>query len=274
MTIHSSEHNPTLLPELPKSRDRRIPKKVLAAIGASTAAMLVAGGSFLLKDKFEKTAERRVSPVVDNNKLGNSKPEVSEVSEPSDGTFGVINIGRLRSGDKTFTDTRLTGEVITLPKLRPISPVAPFVESSLALFSAYLTTGSSETLNEFSTDPRLKADLEKHRRSHILPIINYSPRNKDLQIVIHDDPKNPAEFTSRSDEFGKTTITLSGGRMYYREYGSTLGDDTWQSPKTREFPALFIVSKLELEVLAGKGHETPLITGFEWQFDPNPDLKN
>ncbi len=273
--------------EQPRSGIKRFWKPLLAVTlaGAGAFAALGGGGGNSEATKTEtpvatapkapsnasgQPAGQKDNSVVVPEKSPNTvNPEASidkgVVQTPeSTGNSAAINLKDVPLGNNFLTVVRPNGEKIQLPAEITGKTPEEITSSALALFAGYLTTGDQRVLDAFTNDPDVQDGLRSWRQRDIAPVLTKAPDNKNMQVVVYEDPNKPAVLETSADG---TVISLVGGTLYYGRFVNSHGSNEWQHPDTH--PSYGVESKfrgLTLHLLpSGKGYK---VRGFEWDIKP------
>ncbi|MBA3758543.1 hypothetical protein H0X10_02835 [Candidatus Saccharibacteria bacterium] len=216
------------------TEDKKNRNKIAMFVGGGALALLAAGAGFLAGRDNGTESPRTIDPadeVTPSTQEILPEDEVivvtpsTEVAPPIEGSGATVRVAdALIPSEEFITATRANGQEIRVPKLRDTSDLNAFGESALALMACYLSTGSQECLDEFTTSDAVKEVMADYRQNVVVePYAEYTDMasHGNFQMVIYDEASTPAEFT-RSDEFGY--IVSSGGPVYFQISDA----DDWQ----------------------------------------------
>jgi hypothetical protein len=217
-------------------------KRLLIAAGVAIGAVVLAATT-LMGGGSGKNVDAAPTPTTDEESVPTSESQVTTPSttettliEEPNGVNGNIDLLEVPDGMGFVTATRLNGEEIKVPKLggKTTKEVA---NSALALTACYLTTGSQDCLEAFSTNEDAQKSLIDWRELDFLPRPDL-PDSSEVQVAIFDDPNDPAIFSSHKDDAGREVIELKSGTVYFGRVINHFGSNEWQHPDIREFGSL------------------------------------
>lgn len=265
-----SAYEPVLTPVTPEPQSKS--RKRLIAGGA--AALLAVGATYFLTqgDKVATTKPAAVAgPGEDRgaSAVGNGDVSVDENRSTTqeigaNPAYGVVQVAELKPGEPFITATRANGDEIRVPRLRDTSDLDVFGSSAVGLLACYLTTGSQECLDEFSSSQAVHEGLGRVRQGiYFDPVANVgSPVEGNFQMVLFDRANAPARFIRSTVEPGQ--VVLTGGPVYVQ-----LSDDpNWQGLNMFSDWHGLHFSRLEFRV--DESGPRPRILGMRYAFAPSP----
>lgn len=230
--ISTPEHPGALIDTNQDSEAGKNRTKLMMFIGGGIFALAAAGAGFLagkdsgsepvkIFDPVEDAVPSTTEALPDDIDVTTTVPETID----QEGAARVVIADSLKPGEDFITATRANGEEIRVPKLRDTDDLNAFGESALALMACYLSTGSQECLDEFTTSDAVKEYMATYRQDVVVePYAEYTGMRShgNFQMVIYDEPSAPAEFTRSNTESG--FIVSSGGPIYFQVSDA----DEWQ----------------------------------------------
>lgn len=236
-------------------------KKIYKWMGAGAfAGLLVAGGAFLLKPGDDEGAMRESNPTDVSTTF--ASPNASSIIEPEvkhqeEFTF---NSARILPGEQTISATRPNGEVINVPTLRETDDPSLLFESITGLMACYLTTGNQQCLDELTTIPGIRSDMEEQRQHLTKEYLGHGI--KDLQVAFHTDKQPDKPLVSKNPITNVYQFEPQAGSAVYVDLTS---DEIWQGSDKRDFPNLPKYELKQFNFEIGKNtHGKPEVKFLTW----------